>query len=304
MILTRELVEEIKSSISNVLIDDLNWRLEEEIKLIGSGVINAVFQVKEKNLGLLAVRTPWRSEENMMDKHSSGILSLKKEAMIVEHCYNHHLPVPKIHKLYLSNDINFLISDFINGDDLPISSFDIGRLVAMIHKIPLNGLTIIDQQQRSLSQVISQRILTRFQTLKEWTNFNFVFPKLEDFEAVLNTSQNKSCLLHLDVRRPNLIGVEGSIKTIIDWDNAFIGDPILELMRIFETQELYEEDFLKGYNNQRIIENTDKVIQFIYRLDTALMLSILFTSFVNDPKKKEYYYNRVQSLNAEIMNYL
>jgi len=304
MTLTNKLIEELKSRISSVLINDINWQLEEEIKLIGSGVINAVFQIKEKNLGILAVRTPWRPEENMMDKHSSGIISLKKEATIAEHGYKYHLPVPKVHKLYLSREINFLASDFILGDDKPISSVDIGKLVAMIHKTPLDGLSIIDQDQQSLSHIISQRIINRSQTLNELTNFKLILPNLDKLEAVLNTSQNEACLLHLDVRRPNLIGVDGVIKTIIDWDNAFIGDPILELMRISETQELNEEDFLKGYNNQGIIENTDKVIQFIYRLDTALMLSILFTSFVNDPKKKEYYYNRVHSLNAEIMKYL
>ena len=83
MDLTNDTIEQLKSSISNVCTHNLRWQIED-IKLIGSGVINAVFQIKEKNLGLLAVRTPWRPEENMMDKHSSGVVSLKKEAMIAE----------------------------------------------------------------------------------------------------------------------------------------------------------------------------------------------------------------------------
>lgn len=304
MTLTNKLIEELKLRISSVLVNKLDWRLEEELKLIGSGVINAVFQIKEKNLGLLAVRTPWRTEENMMDKHSSGIISLKKEAAIAEHCFKNNLPVPKVHKLYLSSDINFLVSDFIVGDDKPISSVEIGKFVAMIHKIPLNGLSIIDQNQQSLSQIIPRRIINRSQTLKKITNIDVALPSLKELKAILNTSQNEDCLLHLDVRRPNLIGEEGNIKTIIDWDNAFIGDPIMELMRISETEELNEEEFLKGYNNIRIIENTEKVIQLIYRLDTALMLSILFTSFVNDTEKREHYLKRVRTISTEIMRNL
>ncbi|MBS4191614.1 aminoglycoside phosphotransferase family protein [Bacillus sp. FJAT-49705] len=301
MILTKNSIEKLQASISNVIIQDLNWQLEE-IKLIGSGVINAVFLIREKNLGELAVRTPWRAEENMMDKHSSGIISLKKEVQISEHCHNYSLPVPKVHKLHLSSDINFLISDFISGDNSPISSFDIGQLTSKIHKVPLGGLSIIDQHQQTLSQIISHRIINRVQTLRELTNSKIALPCLEELQEILDTPQADNCLLHLDVRRPNLIGEKGSIKAIIDWDNAFIGNPIMELMRIAETEELHVEEFLKGYNNMSIIEKTDKVIQFIYRLDTALMLSILFISFVNDVEKREHYLKRVDYLSTEIMN--
>ncbi|MFO1444023.1 phosphotransferase [Bacillus sp. Bva_UNVM-123] len=303
MDLTNKTIEQLKSSISNVCTHNLRWQIED-IKLIGSGVINAVFQIKEKNLGLLAVRTPWRPEENMMDKHSSGVISLKKEAMIAEHCDKYKLPVPKVQKLYLSKEINFLVSDFVAGDDSPLSSFDIGQLVAHIHKIPLDGLSIIDQNQQSLSNVIANRIINRAQTLSERTNFNMILPSSEELEAVLNTARTDDCLLHLDVRRPNLIGEKGSIKAIIDWDNSFIGNPIMELMRISETQELQEEAFLLGYNNHTILEKTDRPIQLIYRLDTVFMLSILFTSFIDDVKKREHYLKRVQTLIAEITKYL
>lgn len=123
-------------------------------------------------------------------------------------------------------------------------------------------------------------------------------------EAILNTSKITNCLLHLDVRRPNIIAKNGIIQAIINWDNAFIGNPIMELMRISETQELDEVEFLKGYNAEKLLKNTEKVIQSIYRLDTALMLSILFISFLNDKEKSEYYINRVQLLFDEINKYL
>ena len=131
-----------------------------------------------------------------------------------------------------------------------------------------------------------------------------ILPSSEELEAVLNTARTDDCLLHLDVRRPNLIGEKSSIKAIIDWDNSFIGNPIMELMRISETQELQEEAFLLGYNNHTILDKTDRPIQLIYRLDTAFMLSILFTSFIDDVKKREHYLKRVQTLIAEITKYL
>lgn len=303
MNLSNKIIEQLKEKLSNVIRNEMDWQLEE-ITLIGSGVINAVFLIKEKSRGLLAIRTPWRPEEKMMDKNSSGIISLKKEAEIAEHCYKYKLPVPKVHKLFISDDINFLVSDFVSGDDRPISSYDIGQLTSKIHKVPLDGLSIFDQNQQSFSQIISHRIINRAQTLGKLTNSKIVLPCLEDLKAILDTSKAEDCLLHLDVRRPNLIGENGCIKAIIDWDNAFMGNPIMELMRISETQELHEAEFLKGYNNMSIIENTDQAIQSIYRLDTALMLSILFISFVNDAEKREHYLKRVHYLNTEITNRL
>ncbi|MEH7342348.1 aminoglycoside phosphotransferase family protein [Bacillus sp. JJ1532] len=302
MNLTKVKIEELLISIHHVLTNHLNWKVDE-ISFLANGVINAVFLVKEKNLGKLAIRTPWRSEENMMDKHSSGVISLKKEAAISEHCQKYHIPVPKVHLLYLSDDINFLVSEFVLGDDQEISSFEIGILTSQIHKVPLDGLSIIDQNEQTLSSIIAHRIAERAQTLSQLINTNIVIPSTEEMEAILNTSQTNNSLLHLDVRPPNLIGKNGRIQAILDWDNAFIGDPIMELMRISESQEIAEKEFLKGYKDVAIIENTKEIIQSIYRLDTALMLSILFISFIQDSRKRGHYLKRVNGLSQEIKKY-
>lgn len=300
MNLTNAELKKLSQKVTHVLMNDIKWQIDEDIRLIGSGVINAVFLIREKERGLLAVRTPWRSEERMMDKNSSGIISLQKEAAIAKHCAKHQIPVPKIHQLYIGHDINFLVSDFISGDNQEISSYSIGQLLSKIHKVPLNDLFIIDQKEQTLSRIISERIAERAISLGKLINTDIIVPDSGILETILNTSNIKNRLLHLDVRRPNIIGEKGFIQSIIDWDNAFIGNPIMELMRILETQELNAEAFLEGYNETEILENTENVIQFIYRLDTALMLSILFISFLNDKDKAEYYLKRVQLLISEI----
>lgn len=301
MTLTTSKMEELKLSIHQTLNHQFNWSVDE-ISFFANGVINAVFLVNEKNLGRLAVRIPWRSEEQMMDKDSSAVLSLKKEAALSEHCFKHQLPVPKVHKLYLSEKVNFLVSDFIAGDQQEISSFAIGELTSQLHHIPIDGLSIIGQNERSLPAIISQRITSRAGTLSGLMKLDFLIPSSEELEGILNTSQINDCLLHLDIRHPNLIGKKGQIKAIVDWDNALIGNPIMELMRISESQELHVEEFLKGYSDLSILERTDGLIQNIYRLDTALMLAILFTTFIPDPQKREYYVNRVQIISRKINN--
>ncbi|WP_075617897.1 aminoglycoside phosphotransferase family protein [Paenisporosarcina indica] len=302
MRLTNNKIETLRISIANVL-NSLEWQIVE-MKFIGNGVNNAVFLIKEKNLGMLAIRTPWRTEEIRNDIDLSAIISLKKEATISEHCQKYNIPVPKVHKLYLGEEINFLVTDFISGDSQEVPSYDVGQLTSKIHKIPLNNLSIIDQNERTLSNIISNRITERVHLLCKLLNSSILIPDSEEMEAILNTTQTKDCLLHLDVRPPNIIGENGVIKGIIDWDNAFIGNPIMELMRISESQELIEEEFLKGYKNVDIIINTEEVIQSIYRLDTALMLSILFTTLINDSAKRDYYLKRVHLLSQKINNTL
>jgi aminoglycoside phosphotransferase (APT) family kinase protein len=257
MRLTNKKIEKLRFTIFNVLQNVLHWQIEE-LKFIDNGVNNAVFLIKEKNSGMLAIRTPWRTEDNLNDINLS-VRSLKKESVISDHCYKYKIPVPKVHKLYLSDEINFLVSDFVSGDNKEIPSFDIGQLTSKLHKIPLDNLSIIGQHERPLTNIISHRITERVNTLRKLTNTNFVIPNSEELESILNTTQTENCLLHLDIRQPNLIGENGVIKGIIDWDNAFIGNPIMELMRISESKEINEEEFLKGYNDTEIIENTDRV---------------------------------------------
>ena len=301
MNITKRRMEEMRGSIFSVLKTLPEWNIQT-IDFIGNGVVNAVFLVYDKNFGKLAVRTPWNTENNMDNHISNDVISLKKEAEIVHHCYNYDIPVPKVHQLFLSEEINFLVSDFVSGDNAAISSLEIGQLVSKIHNVPTENLNIIDQGNLPLTSIISKRITERNLTLCKLINTRNILPDQMELESVLNLAEPVKSLLHLDVRPPNIIAEKGKIQAILDWDNAFIGHPIMELMRICESKELDVGDFLKGYNNNSIIEKTEEVIQLLYRLDTALMLAILFVSIIKDIEKATYYINRVELLSKEIRN--
>ena len=303
MNITKRRMEEMRGSIYSVLNTLSGWNIQT-IDFIGNGVVNAVFLVNDNNLGKLAIRTPWNTENSMDNQVSNEVISLKKEAEIAHHCYNYDIPVPKVHQLYLSEEINFLVSDFVSGDNAAISSLEIGQLVSKIHNVPTENLNIIDQGNLPLTSIISRRTTERNLTLCKLINTRNILPDQMELESVLNLAEPVKSLLHLDVRPPNIIAEKGKIQAILDWDNAFIGHPIMELMRICESKELDVGDFLKGYNNKSIMENTEEVIQLIYRLDTALMLAILFVSIIKDTEKATYYIKRVEFLSTEIRNSL
>ena len=296
----KERIEVLQKEIYSVLNKQDNWNVKT-IKFLSNGVVNAVFILEEEDRGMLIARTPWRLDESEGSLFpQEDVASLIKESTIAKHCYKHGLKVPRVIHLHLSEEISFLVSEYIPGDDSVISADDIGRLVSAIHNIPLEGLSIIDQNNRTLSNIVSERIGEKADSLNKIQSRNIAVPSIKEMETTLNMSNTPHSLLHLDIRTPNIIGYKGEIKAVIDWDNAFIGDPLMEIMRISETQEINLSEFQKGYRNDELILSASQPIKLIYRLDTALMLAILFTSFIKDIEKGEYYLNRVDYLSKRL----
>jgi aminoglycoside phosphotransferase (APT) family kinase protein len=87
-------------------------------------------------------------------------------------------------------------------------------------------------------------------------------------------------LLHLDVRASNLRCAGGAVRAVLDWSNALLGDPAMELGRLAEYAMLPENGLdyqavLAGYKEPVPV---DSAAFWIYRLDAAVMLALLFLS--------------------------
>jgi aminoglycoside phosphotransferase (APT) family kinase protein len=78
----------------------------------------------------------------------------------------------------------------------------------------------------------------------------------------------------MDMRPANLLTWRSEIKVVVDWTNALTGDPALELARIAEYGHLTDE-FRAGYGP---VTNTPRDLELLYRLDTAVMLAVVFLS--------------------------
>lgn len=296
MSLTKERIEILQKKIFLILNNQDNWNVKK-IKFLSNGVVNAVFILEEESRGILIARTPWRLDESVGNLHSNeDVASLYKEATIAKHCFNHGLKVPRVIHLHLSKEINFLVSEYIHGDESTISAADIGHLVSSIHKIPLEGLSIIDQDNRSFYEIVSSRIVERVSAVNKLLSTNLIVPSIKEIEDTLGMTKTDHCLIHLDIRTPNIIRYKGEIKAVIDWDNAFIGDPLMELMRILETRDIDILEFQKGYKNDTILISASQPNSIIYRLDTALMLAILFISYIKDNDKVQFYLQRAYYL--------
>lgn len=238
MIHTRLKAEGLRGKLATILSQDYKELAVQDLKVIGTGVQNIVFR-GDSEKGALAFRVPWEGAvENINEDLFNSRISLQKETELSKFCYSKGIPVPKIHGLHLSAELDFLISDYVSTDHMPISACKIGKLVSELHSIPIDGLQYEQNIREPISKYIAERIVKRIEGFNTITNCGIKLPETKTIEHILSTADHVKSLLHMDIRPANLIGYNGEIKAIVDWDNALIGHPLLELMRIAETNEV------------------------------------------------------------------
>jgi hypothetical protein len=86
----------------------------------------------------------------------------------------------------------------------------------------------------------------------------------------------------------------GRIVGLVDWANALIADPALEIARVAESG-LRDREFAAGYGINPLAGRPLPVAQ-IYRLYTATMLAVVFLSEAPDRDKANRALGRVQAL--------
>ncbi|KUF30325.1 phosphotransferase [Bacillus cereus] len=297
MIHTRVKAEGLREKLATILSQEYKELAIQDLKVIGTGVQNIVFQ-GDSEKGSLAFRVPWEREvENINEDLFNSRISLQKEAELSKYCHSKGIPVPRIHGLHLSTELDFLISDCVYADHMPISACKIGELVSNLHSMPIDGLYY---KQKPISKYIAERIVKRIEGFNTITNCKINLPDTKTIEYILSTADHVKCLLHMDIRPANLIGYNGEVKAIVDWDNALIGHPLLELMRIAETNEVSWDEFKDGYKNDSIFNVTPHIVSLFYRLDTAVMLANLFIAHLKIKDKGVFYKERVKALHHDI----
>ena len=268
------------------------------LREIGQGLDARVYRGSSAALGDVAIRVPHArylnsGNETQLDTR----LQLRQDFELNEHLRAHGLPVPAVFVLHLSDDEgpDFTIGEFVSSDGGPLPDEEFGGLIRAIHSVPVPAVDLVCMESRAdVDLVLAERIEDRFGKLAAITPLAVDPPPI----AALLAADPCSCrrLLHMDLRPENVLVRSGRPVAILDWSNALIGDPALDLARAAEYGALTAAA-LAAYGDPggfALVPSTPR--QVIYRLDTAVMLSHVFLDGAPDPERARHYTDRVRGL--------
>ena len=273
-----------------------DWGVSD-LRLLGEGLENRVFRANTRAVGPVAIRVPrerWYVNDN--DQGLDARALLRQEALLSRHLRFHGVPVPAVFDLHLSDELDFLVSAFVESDGSEPDMAAVGRLTRAIHDCPVpSGFEPAGQGGGALAAVLAERIVRRLQVVGRLTGTALPAMQIADLHEVLRWPGARERILHMDMRPANLLTRRCEVMAVVDWSNALVGDPALELARIAEYGYL-SAAFREGYGNTPAIP---EAVELLYRLDTAVMLAVVFLSEAPDPVAARNQVARVAELCAD-----
>ncbi len=278
-----------------------DWKIGEP-EVAGSGLECLVCYANSAVHGPVALRIPWeRWSSNDNDASVDGRKLLQQEATLAAHLFGHGLPVPQVYAFHTGESLDFLASAFIANDGSAFASKDLGRIVAAIHAAPLPDFLPLAQDGAPLHEVLAERLARRAKVVENLTGVTLRLPDYGGLASRLELPGARRSLLHMDIRPANVLSYQGAIAAVVDWSNALVGDPALELARIAEYGCL-GTDFLAGYGNPDCFSHLPPGVETLYRLDTAIMLAVVFLSEAPNPDLAWQKVNRVLELQETLIS--
>ena len=272
-----------------------SWEVTN-LRLEASGMEFVVCRGDSPRYGPLAFRVPWeRHIANDNDESIDARDLLRQEAALASHAKCFGIPTPEVHHLHIGDDgFDFLVSEFMIHDGSDPDRREFGQLMRAIHDCPEPEITPVMQGRGEIADVITERLLRRSRIIEEITGMDLILPDPDSVRDSLKQSTGRASLLHMDARPENLLTRGKRIIAIVDWSNALVGNPALDLARVEEYGHL-DSVFLDGYgvNEAADVSPSERLL---YKLDTAVMLAVVFLSEAPDSKRAKPQIERVVSL--------
>jgi aminoglycoside phosphotransferase (APT) family kinase protein len=228
----------------------------------------------------VVLRTPVgeRFQSSPNDRNVDTRLLLHWEYVVTRHLGQLGFPVAPPRELFLGEP-DVLISDFVADDGRGADQVALGALLLRLHRSPAPLMPPAAAYGLPAARLLPRRIADRFTELAAFVADLPAALPVDRLTAVL-APRPAAALAHLDVRASNIRCTGGAVRGLLDWSNALIGDPDMELGRLAEYALLPEngidyEAVLEGYREPVPV---DSAAFWIYRLDAAVMLALLFNS--------------------------
>lgn len=254
------------------------------LRPLGRGLEFQVFRATTPGGAEVVLRTPAgaRFESNLNDPRVDTRRLLRWEDTVARHLDGLGFPVAKAHSLFRGQP-DVLVSEFVPDDGRGADQRRLGAVLRRLHRLPPPQQRPVAEEGTTVTELLPTRIVRRWTALADLVPGLPRPPAYTDMAAALaNRPMNR--LLHLDVRAANLRCVGGEVRGLLDWSNALIADPLLELARLAEfarlpDNELDLTEILAGYGTPEV---PDSLAAWVYRLDAAVMLAVVFASEAPD----------------------
>ena len=266
------------------------------LRLEAAGMEFVVCRGDSPKHGPLAFRAPRESHfANDNDESVYARDLLRQEAALAAHAGAFGIATPMVRHLHVGDDgFDFLVSKFVAHDGSPPDPREFGHLMRAIHECPVPDIEPVMQGEQEIGDIIAERLLRRSMTIERIAGIDLPLPEPDFVRDILARPSGRPSLLHMDARPENLLTWRGNIRAVIDWSNALIGSPALDLARVEEYGQS-SSDFLQGYGVSEAAEAPLRE-KLLYRLDTAVMLAVVFLSEAPDAGRARLQIERVVSL--------
>ncbi|MEO7732753.1 MAG: phosphotransferase [Kofleriaceae bacterium] len=272
--------------------------LVSDLELVGTGLDAAVFRAESRAFGSVAIRAPWtRWISNDNDLSLDARELLVKEQLLANHMLQHGVPTPRAFALHVGeDDFDFLVSAYVPDDGTDPEPAALGALLRRIHEAPVTRDLEHALGTGDLAETLAIRIAERLGVVQRLSGRAIRAVSADALRARAAPARYRRSVLHMDFRRVNLRVVGGEIRAVLDWSNALLGDPALELARAAES-DVRDRAFDAGYRHDL---QTPAALEALYRLDAAVMLAVVFLSEAPDPVLAKRQVERVAQLLAAL----
>lgn len=281
------------SAISNdELLEKINSR-NDEVKLAYIEPFDANAQTSQGNVNSARVGVLDNGQEVVIRCHPKGLRNgyFYAESLASQLAKNNGIPAYDtyaIHNAEDENDIAYQVIERIKGDtvsaylkehpeDEEKLVFEMGRIMAKMHKIEVNGFGPFDNEKAqngilqgkhsTLAQAVNAGLKENLERLVKYGIISL--KEAEKMEELFKDNRllkcDKAVLVHNDFADWNLLTDGKTITGVIDWDESVGGSPIEEIACwsiFFEPERI--KPFLKGYFSEtEKYENFDETFQLM-----------------------------------------
>ncbi|AVT38631.1 phosphotransferase family protein [Plantactinospora sp. BB1] len=273
-----------------------------DLRPLGQGLEFLAFGATAADGSPVVLRTAVgaRIQSNANDPYVDTRQLLRWEQSVTVHLTRLGFPVAAPRELVLG-EVDVLISEYLPDDGRGADQQQLGALLRRLHDLPPPLAEPVAAEGTTPAELLPRRIVRRWRELAALVPDLPTAPDAERLAAEL-ARPRPGGLVHLDVRAANLRCTAGRVRGLIDWSNAMVADPVLELARLAEFARLPGNGLdlgavLAGYGCSGL---PDSPTTSIYRLDAAVMLAVVFRCEAPDSQLGSRAVDRLREVRAQL----